>query len=437
MVKMRQVVPGMFGGPVKTPSSNVNGGTTKLLAKGDRTSSSPMKPQVPKGPVKAREVVKGTLQDFELRNETSTRMEAALNEAAEARAREAEARKVAEVEVLEKSSDPSEPPQITGNVAEVVPVTVPPPPMQRDGSPMEVDQSPRHASEDSSSDPLSSSLPSSQVSADPNKPTLFTIGQAPPDASSQTPGSRRSARTRKSISRSDVFGPVSNLPSSVPQRSVPRRTAISRTGTSPKTSTSSGPSSLFFSLDGPSGVALKTLTISNTAHNQRYHTQLVLESLIIRRPGNRPESPTMKIRTITEKMKEEQSKRREERARRRRGDGEGDITMSEDGEISVDVEMQDTMPETIFNEEYPSKHRRGPGEEEDYESPVRSGQDGSKRVKWDFGLHTEVYLDEIEFNLERPVRSAPTDGLVPKLKVSSNSFLVADSHLTFAENSIG
>ncbi|KLO18604.1 hypothetical protein SCHPADRAFT_819561 [Schizopora paradoxa] len=74
--------------------------------------------------------------------------------------------------------------------------------------------------------------------------------------------------------------------------------------------------------------------------------------------------------------------------------------------------MQDAIPETISNERtYPTKHRRGPGEEEDYESPVRPEQNGGKRVKWDFGLHTEVYVDEIEFNLERPVRSAPTDGL--------------------------
>ncbi|KLO18603.1 hypothetical protein SCHPADRAFT_116308 [Schizopora paradoxa] len=103
VVKMRQVVPGMFGGPVKAASTNVNGNTTKLLAKGDRSSSSPAKAQIPRGPVKVREVVKGTLQDYELRNETSTRMEAALNEAAVARAKEAEARKVAEAEVSRPS----------------------------------------------------------------------------------------------------------------------------------------------------------------------------------------------------------------------------------------------------------------------------------------------------------------------------------------------
>lgn len=420
MVKMRQVVPGMFGGPVKPTSSNINGTTTKLLANSDKVISSPMKAQIPRGPVKVREVVKGTLQDFELRNETSTRMEAALNEAAEARAREAEAKKAAEAKVLENVADTNAPirelPGRGVDAAGAVAVSAPLG-QQCDETRMDVDESSGRASEDSNSDPLSDlSLPSSQPSSDPSKPALFTIGQPPAENSQHTLGSRRSARTRKSISRADVFGPVSNLPSSVPPRTVPRRAAISR-------GTSSGTSSLLFALDGPSGLALKTLTNSNTAHNQRYHAQLQLESLIIRRPGDRPESPTIKLRTITEKMKEEQSKRRDERARRRRGDGEGDVTMSEDGDLSLDVDVQGDIPEAIMNEEaHPAKHRRGPGEEEDYESPLRPGQNGAKRVKWDMGLHTEVYIDEIEFNLERRVRGVQTDGLVPKLKVSPASF---------------
>ncbi len=416
MVKMRQVVPGMFGGPVKPTSSNINDAATKFLAKGDQCAPSPAKIQPLRGPVKVREVVKGTLQDFEFRNETSARMEATLNEAAEARAREAEAKKA--LESLSESSAPLYEP--AGHVVEEAAATSVPAPsrQQSDEVHVDVDLPVGHLPEDSNSDPSSS-----QVSAEVNKAPLFTIGQPPPPGpSAPFPGSRRSARTRKSNSRSDVFGPVSNLPSSVPQRTIPRRAAISRTppsSSTSKTSTLFGPSSLLLSLDVPSGLALKTLTNSNTALNQRYHAQLQLESLIIRREGNRPESPTMKLRTISEKMKEEQSKRREERAKRRRGDTEADITLSDDGDMSLEVDVHEDLPETIANVDvHPLKHRRGPGDEEDYESPSRPEQNGAKRVKWDYGLHTEIFVDEIEFNLERRTGNTPTDCLVPKIKVS-------------------
>lgn len=139
--------------------------------------------------------------------------------------------------------------------------------------------------------------------------------------------------------------------------------------------------------------------------------------MIIRREGNRPESPTMKLRTISEKMKEEQSKRREERAKRRRGDTEADVTLSDDGDMSLELDVHEDLPETIANVDvHPLKHRRGPGDEEDYESPSRPEQNGAKRVKWDYGLHTEIFVDEIEFNLERRTGNAPTDCLVPKIK---------------------
>jgi len=36
----------------------------------------------------------------------------------------------------------------------------------------------------------------------------------------------------------------------------------------------------------------------------------------------------------------------------------------------------------------PLKHRRGPGDEEDYETPVKNP--GDKRVKWDRGLFSTI-----------------------------------------------
>ena len=70
---------------------------------------------------------------------------------------------------------------------------------------------------------------------------------------------------------------------------------------------------------------------------------------------------------------------RAERARRRRGEDMGDS--------SFDSEMFDLSMELM-------KHRRGPGEEEDYETPIRP--EGRKGVKWDRGLESTRFLDEIQ-----------------------------------------
>jgi len=72
----------------------------------------------------------------------------------------------------------------------------------------------------------------------------------------------------------------------------------------------------------------------------------------------------------------------------------------------------------------PRKHRRGPGEEEEYETPakpdkplkrprfedVKEDIQGKKRVKWDRGLYSEIYLDEIEI---RPGKR-PTEHMIKK-----------------------
>ena len=129
----------------------------------------------------------------------------------------------------------------------------------------------------------------------------------------------------------------------------------------------------------------------------------LLETEIVKREGKRPESPVVKLRTIAEKASEEKAKQREERAQRRakRSDSEvepldvNDLPLEEDG-----------------------RHRRGAGEEEEYESPERPTQpmkplevDGSeeteavmvkgRRVQWDRLLFTAVFIDEIP---EKPLR---------------------------------
>lgn len=80
---------------------------------------------------------------------------------------------------------------------------------------------------------------------------------------------------------------------------------------------------------------------------------------------------------------------RAERARRRQmGDW-----MSADGDSSMEIDGESICSEHV-------KHRRGPGDEEDYVTPLRTNNAG-KRVKWDRGLETTVFLDEIELQPER------------------------------------
>lgn len=131
-------------------------------------------------------------------------------------------------------------------------------------------------------------------------------------------------------------------------------------------------------------VALKTLTNTNTAKNQQYHSELKLE--IIRKPGIRPASPTTKLRTVSEKQREEQGKQRAERAKRRRGE---DMNGDPD---DFNLNINDLSSNGL-------KHPRAPGDDEDYVTPQRPNE-ANKRVKWDVGLTTEKYLDEIVLCLQ-------------------------------------
>ena len=132
--------------------------------------------------------------------------------------------------------------------------------------------------------------------------------QLPPsdDTVNEANGSRRSTRSRRSLQSLDGSGAASAIP--LPGTSSSRRTQP--TGSRPPRK-SITPNLVFHT----NGLALKTLTNNNTTRNQRYYAQL--EMNVIRRAGNRPESPTMKLQTILEKQKGEQDKMRAERARRR------------------------------------------------------------------------------------------------------------------------
>lgn len=163
---------------------------------------------------------------------------------------------------------------------------------------------------------------------------------------------------------------------------------------------------------GMSAVALQALTNSNTTKNQQIFSKLERE--IIRKEGVRPESPTPKVRTILQKQREARDQQRHERAERRARRTEDGLGLSDTEGASElrDQSMISTIIEHDENEDVvTTKHRRGPGEVEDYETPERPERSAKrlrfgnelheetrerKRVKWHHGLSTEIYLDEVQ-----------------------------------------
>jgi hypothetical protein len=123
---------------------------------------------------------------------------------------------------------------------------------------------------------------------------------------------------------------------------------------------------------------------------------------IVRKEGRRPESPTTKLRTISERQKEEKARQRQERAQRRARK----IELGEIVDSDADASFMSDLP--LGDNGQPLKHRRGPGDEEEYETPERpvrpskrtkvegnEQEENDKRVQWDRGLFTAVYLDEL------------------------------------------
>lgn len=213
------------------------------------------------------------------------------------------------------------------------------------------------------------------------------------DADGDEPSSRprRTSRTRKPAQQQyvlDVFSNTSTRPLPARRKPQPRMEGDG--------------------FMGMSATALKALTASNTTKNQQ--TVAVLATEVIRKEGLRPESPTVKARTILQKQRDERDMRRRERAQRR-------ARTSEDGLGSSDTEGQTKLGDLVSlgahdENDYamPPKHRRGPGDEEDYETPERPGRiieplrlEGTdtkvkpvKQVKWHRGLSTAVHLDEVD-----------------------------------------
>lgn len=364
MIQARRVTPGMFGGPIRATTLDAN------KQQAGPVLSSPVKPPAQMRPIQGREVVKGTLQDYELTNPAIISLEAM---------REARERERAEQERLRQEQ------------------------VQR-----ELEEKQKQEAAAASATTKTTTLEGEEISSPTRGPSLnaFTF-QCPAPA----PGSERMDVDSSPISSSQGLGPEepSSSPRIIPldltgsrkstrprrQISIPTGVAdnrpfasTSRRSGPPKPRSSSMTPALVFSTNG---VALKNLTNNNTTRNQYYHAKL--EVHVIRREGERPESPTMKLRTVQEKQKEEQGKMRAERAARRRGDS-----------MDTSGMMQDSG---LF--ESAAKHRRGAGEDEDYVTPMKP-DNGKKSVKWDRGLEAVVFLDEIEMDAQR----RPKAEIIPK-----------------------
>ena len=165
--------------------------------------------------------------------------------------------------------------------------------------------------------------------------------------------------------------------------------------------------------------------------------EVSLKTEVIRKEGKRPGSPTTKVRTVMEKQREIKAQQRQERAERRaRRSSEG--AQASESLVDMSANLGDESIITIDEDGVPVRHRRGPGDEEDYETPPRPERPfkrerlehaieirDDKRVKWDRGLTTTAYLDEISPKPKKPASSDATKKgcLAPTAKVRMNAGL--------------
>lgn len=171
------------------------------------------------------------------------------------------------------------------------------------------------------------------------------------------------------------------------------------------------------------------MTKSNTARNEAYQAAK-LEIEVVRKEGIRPDSPILKVKTKSQKEQDERGRQRSQRAERRAQRVAGGS--STDGRNSASLEENGLDDDwDIDVEGSPLRHRRGPGDEEDYVTPDRPPPSKKARfgdveekegkcVKWDRGLQTTLFMDEIKFrdNLPKENTTNVKGILAPAAKVS-------------------
>jgi len=175
--------------------------------------------------------------------------------------------------------------------------------------------------------------------------------------------------------------------------------------------------------------ALRQLTSKHTEHNQMYAFSVV-ETQVILKEGKRPPSPTTRVKTTLEKRKQDESgdKARGDRAARRAERREGG-SLDGASEASGSAAASENNFEEGNEEITGRKHPRGPGEEEDYETPMRrtkrarevdSGSESDagrvkKRVKWDKELQQRFEFVE-DGNLDNVRKGAQAARTKPASK---------------------
>ncbi|KIL00419.1 hypothetical protein PAXRUDRAFT_8226 [Paxillus rubicundulus Ve08.2h10] len=366
LVMMRQVVPGMLGGkyaPKPTPNS-----ASRFQAPAE------VSPQKPPPPMKFRKVVDGMM---------SVRYAPAKSNSTEPEPVESLPLPRSHILTEPSSSLTEGPPE------EKFPFTPPP------GS---------HEDDTSNFSPTRAEVSETNIALD-FSPSYDNVDRDRPSSHlRRTPRRRKPAQQQYVL---DVFS-TNNPSRPLPVRRKPH----------PRTEADG--------FMGLSATALKALTTSNTTKNQQ--TVATLEIEVIRKGGLRPESPTVKVRTILQKQRDERDVRRRERAERRLRKSEDDVGASDtEGATEYgDESLLDTHTDHDGNDgAIPRKHRRGPGEDEDYETPqrpecsvkkLRFGEvvdeetKAVKQVKWHRGLSTAVYLDDLH---PKPT-SQPKDFVIGK-----------------------
>ncbi|KAI0374819.1 hypothetical protein BV20DRAFT_1118056 [Pilatotrama ljubarskyi] len=408
VILIRKVVPGMFNkGDKAGPAAGSSSAATTAEQPQSKSQVSVASPAKAAGPIKGRsaanwkrpqpESVPAPPPPSPAHPAQATPQRATL-EPTPARLPTAFERKLEIVDVspAKEVREPTPPPPAVSSAAPApaVPVSVAPPPQ-------------------ASAPPAGSTEAASEGSASGTS--------APPTAAEEQPGRqhRRSTRSRRSqedASGTDVFGTVPPAPSGSTRPLQVRRKPR------PLPSDTTGP------FAGMSALALKTLTNANTLKNQQQVA--VLKTEVVRKEGARPDSPTTKVRTALERQREERAMQRKERAERRaRRSGGGEVdegTVVAAGPGDMESEIGDASFVSVDRDDdgAPLRHRRGPGDEEDYVTPPRperpvkrarfEGGDEKeketqeKRVKWDKGLHTTVYLDDSPPKPKRNKQAVPS-----------------------------
>lgn len=225
--------------------------------------------------------------------------------------------------------------------------------------------------------PGNSSTLSFTLNPNPKRTSRVRKPPAIPQSQRSRVSTRSSARSIPSQKECVPIWP-SKSPSRPPSRSAARESNFDRYPDNPR--------------------QLQWLTSVNTQHNQEPLSEL--ERQVIRRSGNRPPSPSGKFRIDANKSREEREARAERRQRREKGH---------------DALVPDTTQcfETIIPSSesiYQTKHMRAPGDDEDYETPVKPCNTTSERdrmtkmVKWSKHL-VDSTKTSTSNSVEQPVTS--------------------------------